>query len=146
MAPPPAPFKQVTRPDPERIRRSALKTHNWSHAALKSRTVAPKTRTKFLLKFVRDISTKMTLSFFRASVSVRDLSTSRATNSGIYVLQNSSPEHIPGFECPATFLSAKNLAGSFPQGRRGCCCRKVSTRRLFFSTAIYHRKMAMLTS
>jgi hypothetical protein len=30
MAPPPAPFKQVTRPDPERIRRSALKTHNWS--------------------------------------------------------------------------------------------------------------------
>jgi hypothetical protein len=38
--------------------------------ALKSRTVAPKTRTKFLLKFVRDISTKITLSFFRASVSV----------------------------------------------------------------------------
>ena len=38
---PPVPFKQVTRPDPpERIRRSALKTHNWStgvHAALKSR-------------------------------------------------------------------------------------------------------------
>src|SRR5260370_34483447 len=70
--------------------------------ALKSRTVAPKTRTKFLLKFVRDISTKMTLSFFRASVSVRDLSTSRSTNFGIYVLQNSSPEHIPGFKCRAT--------------------------------------------
>jgi hypothetical protein len=32
--------------------------------ALKSRTVAHKNRTKFLLKFVRDISTKMTLSFF----------------------------------------------------------------------------------
>jgi hypothetical protein len=30
--------------------------------------------TKFLLKFVRDISAKMTSSFFRASVSVRDLS------------------------------------------------------------------------
>jgi hypothetical protein len=35
-------------------------------AALKSRTVAHKTRTKFLLKVVRDISTKMTLSSFRA--------------------------------------------------------------------------------
>jgi hypothetical protein len=42
------------------------------HAALKSRIVAHKTRTNFLLKFVRDISTKMTLSFLRASVSVRD--------------------------------------------------------------------------
>jgi uncharacterized protein YfbU (UPF0304 family) len=31
------------------------------HAALKSRIVAHKTRTKFLLKFVRDISTQMTL-------------------------------------------------------------------------------------
>src|SRR5258708_29313121 len=62
--------------------------------ALKSRTVAPKTRTKFLLKFVRDISTKMTLSFFRASVSVRDLSTNRSTNSGIYVLQTSPPEPL----------------------------------------------------
>jgi hypothetical protein len=35
--------------------------------ALNSRIVAHKTRTKFLLKFVRDISTKMTLSSFRAS-------------------------------------------------------------------------------
>jgi hypothetical protein len=51
--------------------------------ALKSRIVAHKTRPKFLLKFVRDISTKMTLTFLRASVSVRDLSTSRSTNSGI---------------------------------------------------------------
>jgi len=51
--------------------------------ALKSRTVALKTRTKFLVKFVRDISTKVTLSFFRPSASVRDLSTSRSTNSGI---------------------------------------------------------------
>ena len=33
-------------------------------AALKSLTVAHKTRAKFLLKFVRDISTKMTLSSF----------------------------------------------------------------------------------
>ena len=70
--------------------------------ALKFRTLALKTRTKFLLKFVRDISTKMTLSFFRASVSVRDLSTSRSTNSGIYEPQNSPPEHIPGFKCRAT--------------------------------------------
>jgi hypothetical protein len=44
----------------------------------------------------------MTLSFFRASVSVRDLSTNRSTNSGIYVLQSSPPEHIPGFKCRAT--------------------------------------------
>jgi hypothetical protein len=50
--------------------------------ALKSRTVALKTRTKFLLKFVRDISTKMTLSFLRASLSVRDLSTNSSANSG----------------------------------------------------------------
>jgi hypothetical protein len=40
--------------------------------ALKSRTVALKTRTKFLVKFVRDISTKVTLSFFHPSASVRD--------------------------------------------------------------------------
>jgi Carboxypeptidase regulatory-like domain len=40
---------------------------------LKCRIFARKARTKFLLKFVRDISAKMTLSFFRASVSVRDL-------------------------------------------------------------------------
>ena len=53
-----------------------------SITALKSRTVAHKTRTKFLLKFVRDISTKMTLSFLLASVSVRDLSTNRSANSG----------------------------------------------------------------
>jgi hypothetical protein len=51
--------------------------------ALKFRIVAHKTRTKFLLKFVRDISTKMTLTFLRASVSVRDLSTNSSTNSGI---------------------------------------------------------------
>jgi len=51
--------------------------------ALKSRTLARKTRTKFLPKFVRDISTKMTPSFFRALVSVRDLSTSSWVNSGI---------------------------------------------------------------
>ena len=41
--------------------------------ALKSRNVAHEPRTKFLLKFVPDISTKMTLSSFRVSVSVRDL-------------------------------------------------------------------------
>jgi hypothetical protein len=35
--------------------------------ALKFRTVAHKTRTKFLLKFVRDLSTKITLLSFRAS-------------------------------------------------------------------------------
>ena len=52
-------------------------------AALKSRIVAHKTRTKFLLKFVRDISTKMTLSSFLASVSVRDLSTNSSADSGI---------------------------------------------------------------
>jgi hypothetical protein len=51
--------------------------------ALKSRTLALKTRTKFLPKFVRDTSTKMTLSSFRALVSVRDLSTSSSVNSGI---------------------------------------------------------------
>jgi hypothetical protein len=44
----------------------------------------------------------MTLSSFRAPVSVRDLSTNRSTNSGIYVLQTSPPEHIPGFKCRAT--------------------------------------------
>ena len=51
--------------------------------ALKSRTLALKTRTKFLPKFVRDISTKMTPSFLPALVSVRDLSTSSSVNSGI---------------------------------------------------------------
>jgi hypothetical protein len=51
--------------------------------ALKSRTLALKTRTKFLPKLVRDISTKMTPSFFLALVSVRDLSTSSSVNSGI---------------------------------------------------------------
>jgi hypothetical protein len=46
--------------------------------AVKTRTLALKTRTKKLLpKFVRDISTKMTPSFFRALVSVRDLSDER---------------------------------------------------------------------
>jgi len=35
-------------------------------------------------------------------VSVLDLSTSRSTNSGIYVLQNSPPEDIPGFKYSAT--------------------------------------------
>jgi hypothetical protein len=50
--------------------------------ALKSRTVAHKTLTKFLLKFVQDISTKMTLSFLCASLSVRDLSTNSSADSG----------------------------------------------------------------
>jgi hypothetical protein len=44
---------------------------NCMFTALKSRTVAHKTRTKILLKFGRDISTKMTVFFFPASVSVR---------------------------------------------------------------------------
>jgi hypothetical protein len=48
-----------------------------SNLALKHRNDALKHRTKFLLKFVRDISTKMALTFLRASVSVRDLSTVR---------------------------------------------------------------------
>jgi hypothetical protein len=52
-------------------------------SALKSRIVAHKTRTKFLLKFVRDISTKMTLSFFLASVLVRDLHAVKSSDSGI---------------------------------------------------------------
>jgi hypothetical protein len=52
---------------------------NCRFIALKSRNVALKSRTKFLLKFVRDISTKMTLPSFRASVSVRDLSTNKLT-------------------------------------------------------------------
>jgi hypothetical protein len=51
-------------------------------AALKSRTVAHKTRTKFLLKFVRDLSTNKTLSFLRASLLVRNLSTNSSANSG----------------------------------------------------------------
>jgi hypothetical protein len=75
---------------------------NFIVTAFKSRNFVLKPRTKFVLKFVRDISTKMTLSSFRASVSVRDLSTNRSTNSGIYVLQTSPPEHIPGFKCRAT--------------------------------------------
>ena len=50
--------------------------------ALKCRTFALKTRTKFLLKFVRDISTKMPLSFLLTLVSVRDLSTNSSANSG----------------------------------------------------------------
>jgi hypothetical protein len=52
-------------------------------AALNSRIVAHKTRTKFLLEFVRDINTKMTLSSFRASFSVRDLNTNSSADSGI---------------------------------------------------------------
>jgi hypothetical protein len=55
-----------------------------------------------LLKFVRDISTKMTLSFFRAAVSVRDLSTKSSANSGIYMPLKTPSEHIPGFEYCAT--------------------------------------------
>jgi hypothetical protein len=51
--------------------------------ALNSRIVAHKTRRKFLLKFVRDTSTKMTLSSFRASFSVRDLSANSSADSGI---------------------------------------------------------------
>jgi hypothetical protein len=50
--------------------------------ALKSRTVANKTRTKFPLKFVRDISTKMTLSSFRALVSIGESSTNSSGDSG----------------------------------------------------------------
>jgi ATP/maltotriose-dependent transcriptional regulator MalT len=48
-----------------------------------SQTVAHKSRTKILLKFIRDISTKMRVFFFPASVSVRDLSTNSSVNSGI---------------------------------------------------------------
>jgi hypothetical protein len=84
-------------------------------SALKSRIIAPKTRMKFLLKFVRDISTKMTLSFFRASVSVLDLSTSRSTNSEIYVLQNSPPEHIPGIKCRVTARQAFGSRACLPE-------------------------------
>jgi hypothetical protein len=45
---------------------------------------------KLMLKFVRDISTRMTLTFLRASVSVRGLSTTSRL--------------IPGFECRKTPL------------------------------------------
>jgi hypothetical protein len=94
---PPAPFKQVTRPDPredttKRIENAQLE--HGCHAALKSRNQV----------------------IFRDSSAARHLFQQRAWR------------------------------GSFPQRRRGCCCRKVSTRRSFFSTAIYHRKMAVLTS
>jgi hypothetical protein len=80
--------------------------------ALKSRIVAHKTRTNFLLKFVRDISTEMTLTFLRASVSVRDLSTNISTSSGIWMPQNTLTEHIPGFECSVTATSAKQIDSS----------------------------------
>jgi len=72
--------------------------------ALNSRTVAHKTRTKFLLKFVRDISTKMTLSFLRASLSVRDLSTNSSANSGNSVQYLDPRAHFPAFEYSVTSI------------------------------------------
>jgi hypothetical protein len=97
--------------------------------ALKSRTVAHKTRTKFLLKFVRDISTKMTLSSFRASVSVRDLSTNSSADSGIQMTPNSPAEHIPGFEyrvttCPLSLQvqTLERLGARTGKGRSAGSC------------------------
>jgi glycerol kinase len=81
------PFPQMSRctqiPESRLIVFNPFPGFNCIVTALKSRTLALKTRTKFLLKFVRDISAKMTSSFFRASVSVRDLSTNSSVNSGI---------------------------------------------------------------
>ena len=48
----------------------------------KSRIAVHISRTKFLLKFVRDICTKMTLSLLSASLSVRKLSANSSANSG----------------------------------------------------------------
>src|ERR1700728_2606438 len=45
--------------------------------ALESRITAHKTRTKFVLKFVRDISAQISLHPLYASVSFRDLGTNR---------------------------------------------------------------------
>jgi len=52
-------------------------------AALKSRIIARKSRTKLMLKFVRDISTKMPLCPLYALVSFQDLSANSSADSGI---------------------------------------------------------------
>jgi hypothetical protein len=51
--------------------------------ALKSRNFALKPRTKFRLKFVRDLNAKRNLSHFLAAVPIRDLSTKHTADSGI---------------------------------------------------------------
>src|SRR5260370_34309171 len=66
--------------------------------ALKSRTVAHNTRTRFLLKFVRDISTKMRLSSFRASVSIRESSTNNSADSGFKSADRPSGDQQLGAE------------------------------------------------
>jgi hypothetical protein len=51
--------------------------------ALKPRNFALKPRTKFRLKFVRDLNAKTNLSHFLATVLIRDLSTKHMADSGI---------------------------------------------------------------
>ena len=51
--------------------------------ALKPRNFALKPRTKFMLKFVRDLNAKTNLSLSFAAVLIRDLSTKHAADSGI---------------------------------------------------------------
>jgi hypothetical protein len=56
-----------------------LLDQRWTPAGvtLPDEKLIPEVVAKFQLKVVRNVSTKMTLTFFRASVSVRDLSTAR---------------------------------------------------------------------
>ena len=83
--------------------------------ALESRITAHKTRTKLVLKFVRDISAQISLCPLYASVSFRDLGTNRGANSWIYVPKNSLVEAIPAFECSVT---AAKERGTVLGGRR----------------------------
>jgi hypothetical protein len=70
--------------------------------ALKPRNPVLKPRTKFRLKFVRDLNAKTNLSHFLAAVLFRDLSTKHIADSGIYVQHRDPPGHIPGIECSVT--------------------------------------------
>jgi hypothetical protein len=51
--------------------------------AIKARNFASKSRIKFRLKFVLDLTAKMTLSLFLAIVSFQLLSTNALANSGV---------------------------------------------------------------
>jgi hypothetical protein len=62
--------------------------------ALKPRIFALKPRTKFRLKFVRDLNAKTNLSHFLAAVLIRDLSTKHTADSGILMQHRDPPGHI----------------------------------------------------
>jgi len=88
--------------------------------ALKPRNPVLKPRTKFRLKFVRDLNAKTNLSYFLAAVLFRDLSTKHTADSGIYVQHRDPPGHIPGIECSVTLafeIVIKHFTASYSAAR-----------------------------